>query len=162
MEEENIINHQFRHNPIPPEVLIPRYKTIIEGNEMRRLEVKKNSIAITKMKEKPFSFYERDKNRQKLDPEDYLPRDLTKGSYRANPIPRACSVLIFDQMMRKQEQERQERIRKQAELNFSKAKLPDRMQMHAEKQKQMPPKKGEVDGYAFKPKINELVTREQF
>jgi hypothetical protein len=30
-------------------------------------------------------------------------------------------------MMKKQEQERQERIRKQAELNFSKAKLPDRM-----------------------------------
>jgi hypothetical protein len=94
--EENILKHQFRHNPIPPEVLIPRYRTIIEGNEMRRLEVKKNSIAITKMKERPFSFYERDKNKQNPDPEDYLPRDLKKGSFRANPIPRACSVLIFD------------------------------------------------------------------
>lgn len=61
LQEEAIVNHQFRHNPIPPEVLIPRYKTIIENNEMRRLEVKKNSVEITKLKEKPFSFYEREK-----------------------------------------------------------------------------------------------------
>lgn len=43
-----IITHQFRHNPIPPEVLIPRYKSITEANEMRRLEVKKNSMYLTK------------------------------------------------------------------------------------------------------------------
>ena len=36
------------------------------------------------------------------------------------------------------------------------------MQMHEEKMKQMPTKKGEIDSYTFKPKINELVTREQF
>lgn len=130
LEEEAIIKHQFRSNPIPPEVLIPRYKTIIEANEMRRLEVKKNSIVITKQREAPFSFYEREKNKQKLDPEEYLPYDVKKPHFKANPIPRACSVLIFDQMMKRQEEERQERIRKQAELNFSKAKLPDRMQMH--------------------------------
>lgn len=127
LEEEAIIKHQFRSNPIPPEVLIPRYKTIIEANEMRRLEVKKNSIVITKQREAPFSFYEREKNKQKLDPEEYLPYDVKKPHFKANPIPRACSVLIFDQMMKRQEEERQERIRKQAELNFSKAKLPDRM-----------------------------------
>jgi hypothetical protein len=78
LKEENIIKHQFRSNPIPPEVLIPRYKTIIEANEMRRLEAKKNSVAILKAKEKPFSFYERDKLKQNLDPEEYLPYDLKK------------------------------------------------------------------------------------
>ena len=65
-----------------------------------------------------------------------MPQDLKKASFKANPIPKACSVLIFHQMMKRQEEERQERIRKQAELNFSKAKLPDRMQMHQEKMKQ--------------------------
>lgn len=30
---------------------------------MRRLEVKKNSMVLTKQKEMPFSFYERDKNK---------------------------------------------------------------------------------------------------
>lgn len=67
IKEENIIKHQFRSNPIPPEVLIPRYKTIMEANEMRRLEAKKNSINILKSKEAPFSFYERDKNKKNLD-----------------------------------------------------------------------------------------------
>lgn len=130
MKEEAIIKHQFRSNPIPPEVLIPRYKTIMEGNEQRRLEVKKNSIVLTKANEKPFSFYERDKNKKYPDPEDYVPYDLKKPHFKANPIPKACSVLIFHQMMKKQDEEREERIRKQAELNFSKAKLPERMQMH--------------------------------
>jgi hypothetical protein len=63
---------------------------------MRRLEVKKNSMVLTKQNERPFSFYERDKNKQKLDSEEYLPHDLRKPNFKANPIPRACSVLIFD------------------------------------------------------------------
>lgn len=61
IEEERIIKHQFRSKPIPPEVLIPRYQSIIEANEMRRMEVRKNSNVITKANERPFSFYERDK-----------------------------------------------------------------------------------------------------
>lgn len=105
-EEHAAYNFQFRPKPIPPEVLIPRYKTIQESNDMRRMEVKKNSLAITKEREKPFSFYERDKAKKALDQEEYLPWDLRKPSFKANPIPRACSVLIFDQMIKKQEQER--------------------------------------------------------
>lgn len=70
----------------------------MDANERRRLETIKNSVAITKAREAPFSFYERDKNRKKLDPEEYLAYDLRKPSFKANPIPRACSVLIFDQM----------------------------------------------------------------
>jgi len=48
IKEENLLKYQIRSNPIPPEVLIPRYKTIIESNEMRRLEIKKNSMHLTK------------------------------------------------------------------------------------------------------------------
>ena len=48
-------------------------------------------------------------------------------------------------------------------MNFTKAKLPERMQMHSEKQKQLPPKKPHhADDFNFQPKINELVTKEQF
>ena len=48
-------------------------------------------------------------------------------------------------------------------MNFSKAKLPERMQMHAEKMKQLPPKKNDpADTYTFVPKTNALVTKEQF
>ena len=72
----------------------------MEANERRRLETKHNSVAITKQREAPFSFYERDKSKKQLDPEEYLAYDLRKPSFKANPIPRACSVLIFDQMMK--------------------------------------------------------------
>jgi hypothetical protein len=41
---------------------------------------------LTKQKERPFSFYERDKQKQKLDPEEYLPYDLRKPNFKANPI----------------------------------------------------------------------------
>ena len=85
-EEHTAYNFQFRPKPIPPEVLIPQYKTIQEWNEMRRIVVKKNSLAITKEREKSFSIYERDKARKSLDQEEYLPWDLKKPSFKANPI----------------------------------------------------------------------------
>jgi len=58
---------------------------------------------LTKQKELPFSFYERDKQKQKLDPEGYLPYVLRMPNFKANSIPSACSVLIFDQMIKQQE-----------------------------------------------------------
>jgi hypothetical protein len=103
LEEDNLLKHQFRFKPIPPEVLIPRYNAIQEANEARKSEVKKNSIAITKAREAPFSFYERDKNKQKIDPENYVNVELKKQGFKANPLPRACSVLIYHSMKEKDE-----------------------------------------------------------
>ena len=40
IEEENLLKYQFRPKPIPPEVLIPRYQSILDNNERRRMEVK--------------------------------------------------------------------------------------------------------------------------
>jgi hypothetical protein len=40
MEEEAAVKHQFRHKPIPPEVLIPRYQTIQESEMARRAAVR--------------------------------------------------------------------------------------------------------------------------
>ncbi len=57
---------------------------------------------------------------------------------------------------------RQERIRKNAELNYQKAHLPERMEMHEQKKKQEPPKETQGADYAFRPTINDLVTAEQF
>ena len=69
---------EFRTSRYPPEVLIPRYQTIMENNERRRMDVKHNSLAMTKQTERPFNFYLRDKNKKKHDPEEYLPNDLTR------------------------------------------------------------------------------------
>lgn len=48
LEEDQLVKHQFRCKPIPSDVLIPRYQTILEKNEQRRMQVKKDSIALTK------------------------------------------------------------------------------------------------------------------
>lgn len=47
MENKMAMSFQFRHKPIPPEVLIPRYQTIIESENARRAAVRDNCIKIT-------------------------------------------------------------------------------------------------------------------
>ena len=80
--------------------------------------------------------------------------------FKANPIPRACSVLIFDKKIRQEELKRGERIRKNAEISYAKAKMPPTMQKHADRKKQEPPKKLEIED-SFKPDIGPRVTAKQ-
>lgn len=80
--------------------------------------------------------------------------------FKANPIPRACSVLIFAKKMKQEELKRGERIRKNAEISYAKAKMPPTMQKHADRKKQEPPKKLEVE-YSFKPDLGPRVTAKQ-
>jgi len=46
IEEDNLVKHQFRSKPIPPEVLIPKYQTIMEAETARRNMVRSQSMAI--------------------------------------------------------------------------------------------------------------------
>ena len=53
-----------------------------------------NSIAITKSKEAPFSFYERDKQKhmERLRREESAPDDCHFGGIKANPVPAHVSM----------------------------------------------------------------------
>jgi hypothetical protein len=44
LEEDMVIKYQFRSKPIPPEVLIPRYNSIIEAEQARRNAVRSQSV----------------------------------------------------------------------------------------------------------------------
>ena len=57
----------------------------MQAQEERRLQVKTESIAITKARENPFSFYERDMDRQ-FDTEPPLNSEF-EVKFRANPVP---------------------------------------------------------------------------
>jgi hypothetical protein len=83
----------------------------------------------TKEREAPFSFWERDKAKQnrKVNPDDLIPHEMRRPSFKANPIPRACSVLIFSKKMKEDELKRGERVRKNAEISYAKAKMPPTM-----------------------------------
>ena len=88
----------------------------MDANEKRKQEVKKNSVAMTKAREAPFSFYERDKTNweRKKSQQERVPDEMLKPQFKAKPIPWACSMLLYDQMTKKDKQERQERIMKNA------------------------------------------------
>lgn len=60
LKEKRILKHQFRAKDPPPEVTAPRYNSIVEKNEQRRLKVLATSKEVTKKNERPFKFYERD------------------------------------------------------------------------------------------------------
>eukprot|EP01022_Parablepharisma_sp_SALTPOND_P023309 TRINITY_DN48_c0_g1_i3.p3 TRINITY_DN48_c0_g1~~TRINITY_DN48_c0_g1_i3.p3 ORF type:complete len:428 (-),score=82.28 TRINITY_DN48_c0_g1_i3:8269-9552(-) len=157
IEEENMLNHQFRANPIPASTKLPMYEMIKEKNETRRAEVKKNSIALTKSREKPFSFYERDKdfyvNRAKAS-EQNIPEEIKNHKqFKATPIPWSVSAQLLDQMKEKEEKEREERVKKRAQELLALSKLPPRMEMHEMSKKQgaiiKPVPKGQE--YSFQP-----------
>jgi len=62
--------------------------------------------------------------------------------------------------MKEDELKRGERVRKNAEIAFAKAKMPPTMQKYADRKKQEPPKKPEIE-YSFKPDIGPTVTGKQ-
>jgi len=129
LDEERKITHTFRSKPIPPEVLIPRYQSIIDKNEERRLKVKQDSIQITKIREAPFSFWERDKHKRNrtMDPDAGTNDECKRPPFKANRIPIACSVLIYDQKIKKEKEERDIRIQKANEISSARIKMPPRM-----------------------------------
>jgi hypothetical protein len=54
--------------------------------------------------------------------------ECQRTSFRANPIPKACSVLIYDKKIEEEEIARQKRVHEQAEISYAKSKMPSRMQ----------------------------------
>ena len=61
----------------------PLFDKIIREQDDRRKTVKQNSVALTLQREKPFSFYHRDKNKEQPDAPK---RDWEEYQFQANPI----------------------------------------------------------------------------
>lgn len=92
-------------------------------------------MALTKQNEKPFTFYERDKNKKVNVMEDEIPEVMRHPPFRANKIPWKVLVPLYKRMVDKIEYERDIRIKKSAEVSLSLAKLPPRMQEYEDKKK---------------------------
>lgn len=93
---------------------------------------------------------------------DALNAECRQPSFKANPIPKSCTVLLYKQTVEKQEQDRKKRIHEQAEMSYAKASMPSRMQKAANREKEKPSKTLQAEQYPFQPKINEAVTAEMF
>ena len=91
-----------------------------------------------------------------------LNAECRQPAFKANPIPKSCTVLIYKQTIEKQDQDRKKRIHEQAEISYAKASMPSRMQKAANREKEKPSKSLQAEQYSFQPKINEAVTSEMF
>ena len=140
VEEENMLHHQFIANKIPTSTTEPRYEMLKMKREERTNEIKRTSKEMTKAREQPFTFYERDKDfyvQRAQASEQHIP-DTMKDikPFKANPIPPAVSAPLFYKMLEKQNQIRDDRIKKRAQETANKSKLPPRMEMHERVKKQ--------------------------
>ena len=53
----------FKAKPVPSTTLQPKFESIRSASEQRRKQIKQKCIEKALMNDKPFSFYERDKNK---------------------------------------------------------------------------------------------------
>ena len=75
------------------------------------------------------------KQKRQQDPEELIPMEMRRPAFKANPIPRASSVIIYETSMKENELKREERVKKNAEISFGKAKMPASMQKYADRKK---------------------------
>lgn len=138
LEEQYEIAQQFAAKDIPKSTLEKRYEKILSDNERRRDEVKRQSKALTKANERPFSFYTREQEAAKeINPPEASEWDVMNNEpFKANPVPWYCKVNLYQRMVENDAAERENRVKTNAELSYSMAKLPPRMQKHQDEKQE--------------------------
>lgn len=93
-------------------------------------------MAKIKSSEAPFTFYERDikKQKDKQEMAELPPTFSDSTPFRAGKIPWRILVPLYKTMVDADENERDKRVKKNAEVSLSLSKLPPRMEA-AEKQR---------------------------
>lgn len=135
-EEDKLIAMNFKANDIPKTTSVPLYGKILRKEEERRQKNKEASMARTKATEAPFSFHERDlqRERERLNLANDIDDSMLR-QFRARIVPWRILVPRFKMMMEKEEYDREQRIRQNAEKSYNMAKLPPRMQAYEDERK---------------------------
>jgi hypothetical protein len=132
-EEDKYRNYLIKANPIPITTSQPLYEQIVEEQKRHSEEVKALSCEITKAREKPFSFYERDKELSaKRAVIDNDPLRHVKP-FKANPVPDFVRFEMLPEIQRQEEELRE--LRRQRAYELAKlAHSPPRMEMYEKKE----------------------------
>ena len=130
-DEDYFVFYQFHANELKKGIWGNKMQNIIEyEREQRQLRTEKlKEKIIAEMK--PFSFYEKDerKYKEKIKQEPIPP---TFPPFRANAIKWLSQVLIYEDMLKQEKEEREQRIKERMEKTKLASKLPPRMQMYEE------------------------------
>ena len=134
-DEDYFVFYQFHANELKKGIWGNRMQNIIQyEREQRQLRTEKlKEKIIAEMK--PFSFYEKDerKYKEKIKQEPIPP---TFPPFRANAIKWLSQVLIYEDMLKQEKEEREQRIKERMEKTQLASKLPPRMQMYEEERKE--------------------------
>ena len=111
----------------------PLYRLLLKKDAMRRQKNREASLAKNKALAQPFSFHERDtlKARERSTNMDDID-DTMLHQFRARNIPWGILIPRFKMMMERDEHEREQRIRRNAEQTAKNSKLPPRMQAYVD------------------------------
>ena len=128
-ELQKHINFKYQAKDVPREVSQPKYEKLKRALEERSAQVKRESAEKTRQLEKPFDFYLRDKERTEQQ-KNKIPSPKDEYKFKANPIPWACTVSLYESKIKEEEALREERKSRAAQENLRKASLPPRMEMY--------------------------------
>jgi hypothetical protein len=142
-EEEEMLKFQYRAQPIPAEVLVPKLESIMGAQEAKREKVRLESAKILESKVKPFSFFYRDQEKGKNKPQ---PQDFSQP-FKATPVPINASLPIFEQMMKNKEALRKAKLKKAAEESLAQAKMPQRMEQYEKQRAESAQGKGSEESF---------------
>lgn len=136
-DEENHLNQRFKANEVPKNIFIDKYyDKLVAKQEKRRVKNMERTKAENEANKKLFEFYKRDMDKARA---RQLANDVVDDSmlhqFRARNIPWGILVPRFKMMMERDEHEREQRIRRYAEVSLQNAKLFPRMQAEVDRQK---------------------------
>ena len=142
-EEEEILAFQYRAQPVPAEVLVPKLESMMGAQEAKREKVRLESAKMLESKVKPFSFYYRDqgKDKSKAQPQDF------SHPFKASPVPIHATLPIFEQMMQNKEAARKAKLKKEAAELLAQSKMPQRMEQHEKQRAESAQAKGAEESF---------------
>lgn len=134
-KEDEILGYRFKPNELKSHIFINQFENVIEAEKARRkvrVEQQKQKIL---QDMKPFSFYEEDekKFKERINLIGEGPKFLP---FKANPIPWTSQVNLYEDLMKKGEDIRKQKIEERARATLLNAKLPPRMEIHEKKKKE--------------------------
>lgn len=129
-EEDKALRVEYRAREVPKNVKERKFDKLMKATEDRRAEAKRLAMAKIKAIEAPFKFYERDLKAQKDKQEaaEMPAGGAERAPFRAGKIPWRVLVPLYKSMMDDAENQREKRVKKNAEVALSLAKLPPRME----------------------------------
>ena len=137
-QEEKALSFVYKAREVPKHVKQEKFAKLTMAQEERREEARRLAMAKIKATEAPFKFYERDVKafKDKQEQAD-LPADMGMfAPFRAGKIPWKVLVPLYKTMMEDGKNEREKRVKRNAETSLSLSTLPPRMELDVKKREE--------------------------